>query len=75
MKFYKVEGHKNLVRDNETNAILNTNMSEYNNYINMKKMKENEQKKVETIENELFSVKNDLNEIKDLLRRFINGSR
>jgi uncharacterized protein YpuA (DUF1002 family) len=70
MNYQKVEGHSNLIRDVETNAILNTNVTEYNNYINMKKMKENESKRVENLENDLASVKDDLKEIKDLLRNF-----
>lgn len=75
MDYYKVEGHSNLVRDANTNAILNTNTSEYNNYINMRKMREDQSKKVEMIENELSLVKEDLNEIKSLLRSFVNGSK
>lgn len=75
MDYYKVEGHSNLIRDANTNAILNTNMSEYNNYINAKKIKETECKRVELIENDLAGVKEDLNEIKNLLRSFINGPK
>lgn len=75
MEYYKVEGHSNLVRDANTNAILNTNISEYNNYINMKKLKENQNKRVEIIENDLAIVKDDLKEIKNLLRDFINGPK
>jgi hypothetical protein len=70
MNYQRVEGHSNLIRDVETNAILNTNVTEYNNYINMKKMKENESKRVENLENDLASVKDDLKEIKTLLRNF-----
>lgn len=75
MNYYKVEGHSNLLRDVETNAILNTNMTEYNNYINLKKVKENENKRVENIENDLASLKDDLSEIKNLLRSFVNESK
>jgi len=75
MNYQKVEGHSNLVRDVETNAILNTNLSEYHNYIKMKKIKENENKRVENLESDLALVRDDLNEIKKLLRDFINDSR
>lgn len=75
MNFYKVEGHSHLVRDQNTNAILNTNMTEYKNYMNAKKVKENETKKVENLEKDLASVREDLNEIKNLLRSFVNGPK
>ena len=75
MNYQKVEGHSNLIRDVETNAILNTNVSEYNNYINMKRVREIEKERVENLENELISVKDDLKEIKNLLKDFINDSR
>jgi hypothetical protein len=75
MDFYRVEGHSHLIRDQRTNAILNTNMTEYNNYMNLKKLKENENKRVEVIESDLAIVKDDLNEIKNLLRSFINESK
>lgn len=75
MTFYKVEGNSNLIRDNNTNAILNTNMSEYNNYLKMRNLKQNANKKIEDMETDLASVKNDLSEIKSLLRSLIDESR
>lgn len=75
MDYYKVEGHSNLIRDVNTNAILNTNTSEYNNYMNMKKVREDENKKIKNLESELADVKVDLSEIKNLLRSFINESK
>jgi hypothetical protein len=75
MGFYKVKGNSNLVRDNNTNAILNTNMTEYTNYLRMRNLKQNENRKIIDMENDLASVKDDLNEIKNLLRSFINESK
>ena len=75
MGFYKVKGNSNLVRDNNTNAILNTNMTEYTNYLRMRNLKQNENRKIIDMENDLASVKDDLNEIKNLLRSFTNASR
>ena len=68
MKKIKIKDEFNLFRDSSTNAIINTDMQSYNNYISSKKMKEEESKKIENIENEIVNVKNDLNEIKELLR-------
>lgn len=66
--FSLVEGHPNLVRDEKTNAILNTNIDEYKNYIEMKKIKESEIRRIESIETNITNLKDDLNEIKSLLR-------
>jgi hypothetical protein len=75
MTYLKVEGHLHLVRDETTNAILNTNMSDYNNYMRLKKIKENDSKRVENLESDMDSIKSDLEEIKNLLRNLSNGSK
>ena len=70
----KVEGYSNLIRDEETKAIINTSMTDYNNYIMQKKLKEKEAQKINSIEKEVSNIKDDLNEIKNLLRRMSNES-
>jgi len=57
-----------------TNAIINTDVQAYTNYINSRKLKESESQKIKNIENEISDMKNDLNEIKNLLRNLANGS-
>jgi hypothetical protein len=73
--YIKVEGHSNLVRDEKTKAILNLNMTDYDNYMRIKKIKEDESKRVDNIESEMGNIRNDLEEIKNLLRNLSNGSR
>jgi len=63
-----VEGHKNLFRDEKSGAIVNTDTYGYSQYI---KMKNEKQKQKE----ELDQIKNDINEIKLLLRELTNGSK
>jgi len=75
MMFSKVDGHDNLVRDEQTQAILNVNMVEYKNYLEQKRVKEIEFEKIQSLENEVNSMKSDLDEIKNLLRSMINGSK
>ena len=75
MNYTKVEGHVNLVRDQKTKAILNTDMNEYNNYIALRNSKQNDSNKIKNIEGEMETVKNELGEIKSLLKELINGSR
>jgi len=75
MDFMKITGHDNLVRDPKTNAIINTNMSEYQEYVSRKKIKNEEQQKIHSLESDVANMKDDLNEIKFLLRSLIDGSK
>ena len=75
MNYLKVEGHSNLVRDPNTNSIINTNMNEYEEYMRRKNSKNEENQKIQNIEEDLTNIKNDIDEIKSLLRSIANGSR
>ena len=74
MENIKVKGHDYLLRDPRTNAIINTNKSEYNEYITQRNSREKEQQKIHNLESDFANMKNDLNEIKSLLRSLINGN-
>jgi cell shape-determining protein MreC len=74
MNYLKVEGQNNLLRDPRTNSIVNNNMSEYQQYIKRRELKKEENQKVQNLEEDVASMKDDLNEIKSLLRSLVNGS-
>ena len=61
----KVKGHSNLYRDEETGAIINSDVTGYNQYVNSIETK-NLRKK------ELDEMKKDIDEIKSLLREILN---
>lgn len=63
-----VEGEKNLFRDENSGAIVNCDTFAYSQYIRMK----NEKKKQRE---EIDKIKEDISEIKNLLREFINGPK
>ena len=69
----KVEGHSNLIRDEQTNAILNNNSSEYDNYIKRRAQRKQGSDRIDNMEDDLKSLKDDINEIKTLLRALSNG--
>ena len=75
MDYYTDEGHGDLARDPETNAIVNVNRTDYNQYIERRSVKSKENQKVQTIEEEVANIKGELDEIKFLLKEIINGSR
>jgi hypothetical protein len=74
MDYIKVKGHDHLIRDPKTNAIINTNMSEYNEYLSRRDSKLKDNQKVQNLESDVANMKEDLDEIKFLLRRLVNGS-
>ena len=69
----KVDGHNNLVRENDSNAIVNTDLSEYNNYLSLRSKRKQKSERIDNMENDLKSLKDDINEIKSLLRALSNG--
>lgn len=73
-QYARVEGHPNLIRDLNTNAIINTDESEFNNYDRLKRKKEEEKEKINNIEKEVSELKSSIEEIKHLLKTIANGS-
>ena len=69
-----MEGHKDLARDPETNAIINVNSLEYTQYLSRRDVKTEKNQKVQTMEEDLANVKTELNEIKSLLKELLHGS-
>ena len=63
-----VEGHKNLYRDEDSGAIVNTDSSEYNQYMQMKSARLTQRE-------ELDKMREDIDEIKFLLKQIINIPR
>ena len=52
-----VEGNADLKRDPKSNAIINTNSSDYNSYISRKKFQQNEHDKLNHLESEIGEIK------------------
>ena len=73
MTYLKVEGHGELYRDSTTNSIVNRNGTDYNTYMSQKKMRTSKNQKVDTMEQDLAHLKNEINEIKSLLKDLVNG--
>lgn len=64
----RVEGFESLVRDVNTKAIINTNRSEYNNYMKRIKARENNTDTIRALCKEINTLKKELFEIKNLLK-------
>ena len=74
MDTYKINGNKDLARDPETNAIINVNSLDYDRYIAMREAKNQKNKVVDTIEEDLNDLRGEINEIKSLLKELVNGN-
>ena len=70
-KYLKVEGHTSLVRDIGSNAIVNTNVSEYQMYMKRVKSREQHGDQIRNAVKEINTLKAELREIKDLIKGLI----
>ena len=59
----KVEGHTHLVRDVNSNAIINTNKSEYQLYMQRVKVREKQSDKLRSAVKEINNLKSELREV------------
>lgn len=75
MNYLQVEGHSNLYRDPKTNSIMNKNARGYDEYVSKRKIKNEENQKIQNMEEDLCNMKNDINEIKSLLKELLNGPK
>lgn len=66
-QFLKVEGHDNLVRDTSTKAIVNTDKSEYEQYIARRKEAELKMLEEQQQKQDINNLKSELSEIKQML--------
>ena len=73
MEYLKVKDHSNLVRDPQSNSIINTNKSAYNQYVTRRNAKNEEVNKAQNMEEDLANLKGEINEIKDLLRQLVQS--
>lgn len=71
MDFLKVSGHDGLVRDTSNGAIINTNVTEYNNYMKQKEAALKRQMQASEQAEEINILKNELSEIKSLLTQLL----
>ena len=59
----QVEGHKNLFRDENSNAIINTDQAAYNDYINSRRINSDKQAELDSMKTEIETLKVMLNDL------------
>ena len=58
-----VEGHKSLFRDEKTNAIVNTDTTAYENYMNSRRVNSDKQAEIDAMKTEIETLKVMLNDL------------
>ena len=74
MSRVKVEGYTSLVRDVNSNGIVNTNRSEYQTYMKRIRAREQQGDQIRSAVKEINTLKAELREIKGLIKELVNGS-
>jgi hypothetical protein len=64
----KVQGHNSLIRDVSTNAIVNTNVTEYSLYMKRIQARHESSDKIRCLVKEINTLKTELREIKKLIK-------
>ena len=73
MEHYNIEGHADLARDPRTNAIVNVNALDYRHYTVSRNAKQSRNERVDSMEQDLASLKGEIGEIKSLLKELVHG--
>jgi hypothetical protein len=68
MKYAKVKDNPELVRDMDSKAVLNTNVSALQAY----KKKREKQQEIQSAVDDINNMKNEINEIKTLMQRILD---
>ena len=71
-KYVKVKSDVSLVRDVDSNAIISKNQGEFDKFIKLSEKKYAEKKKFDNMRSDLDSLKQDMDEIKTLLRNIMD---
>ncbi len=74
MSLIKVKEHSNLIKDSRTGQIIDNDEDSYQRYMTGKKARQVAKEKAQTVEDDLANLKNEIGEIKSLLKELVNGN-
>ena len=74
MDYIKVKDNEHLIRNTKSNCIVNTNKAEYEEYLARRKLKKCEKNKVDNLERDISTLRDEITEIKDMLRSLVNDN-
>ena len=71
-EYLKVDGHRDLVRDTRTGAILNNNKNAYLSYRKRVQEAQKQRDEIRTATREINNIKSEMHEIKSLLEKLVS---
>ena len=75
MEFVKIQDSDSLVRDLSSGAVINTNTTDYQNYLARKNSSKDMKQQIKQNTDKIEKIESDLSEIKQLLITLINKER
>ena len=72
-EYLKVKSDVSLVRDMDSNAIVNQNQSEFDKFMSLSRKKYKERNELDTMKSDLDALKTDMEEIKSLLKSMVHN--
>ena len=75
MEFVKIQDSDGLVRDLSSGAVINTNTTDYQNYLARKNSSKDMKQQIKQNSDKIEKIESDLSEIKQLLITLINKER
>tara|TARA_B100000945_G_scaffold239272_1_gene195377 strand:- start:361 stop:588 length:228 start_codon:yes stop_codon:yes gene_type:complete len=71
-RFLKVEGHSYLLRDTDSNAIINVDKKGHGKYLALRRLKQKDVARVDSLENDVKELKSDISDIKDMIGQLLD---
>ena len=71
-RFLKVEGHSYILRDTESNAIINVDRKGHDKYLALRRLKQKDVRRVDELESKVQDLKSDIGEIKDMISKLLD---
>lgn len=71
-KYVPVKGHSGLVRDTESNALINLNAAEIEQARERKRLKIEKRQSEQSLKDKVEAIESELSEIKSMLKNLIN---
>jgi hypothetical protein len=73
MSYIKVKDNEHLLRDVDSNGIINNNTEEYKNYINAYIRQMSSKARIEELQSQVDDIRSDVKEIKELILKLLNS--
>ena len=70
--FLKVEGHSYLLRDTDSNAIINVDKKGHGKYLALRRLKQKDVERVTSLEDDVKELKSDISDIKDMIGKLLD---